>query len=668
MSAMVGAGLAAAAALALTPAGGFAGPAAHGAPARFRVGAATVAITPPAAGRAPGGDPANCAHSPLDLGRAAVRLRGALRRPQPQRPLRPRRAVRRLQRQRALGRQPARRRRQRPAVLRPRGRPGQRPRDGGLATGGGRSPSRCSTRRACSTSTSSASAPAWPPTATTSTASSSRPPTTSRRPTASGLSGVDQTTSGVNDYWVNVHGRPRRAGDRAGRPGHAPGHDPLHRGARAGQPAPVLVLVSVRRRPAHPRAAGRRPSRAHDRHAGQRQPARRDARLQRRAPQAELGLRRLGRLLPLGAASAGSAGSAIEMAGAVGSVESPEVYRAEHLADPADVRRRQPPGRLPHAVQGRCGHRRGRHRARGDRLHRRDAGVRRRHGGADRARAARRRLRQLALGDDLGRGERASASRCRTRCSRSARRSASSPTAPATTPTARWPRPVAPNGASSGQALRSDVAAFQIGDGEFISVPGEVFPFTYLRGSARAARTCPTPVPALPPWLHPPHAHAVSLHRRPGRGHARLHLPGRQRGRDPDREPTSTRPTPTASAAGTPMTPSRPRPTRPTSSGGALVGVLDAHGGPPEPIVTGRYVLPGGRALARSARRPRDQVHGRPRPSTTRGRAVGVALAGGRVVHPRLWMSLSGLPQRRPDRDTRGYIDARGRRVWLNVF
>jgi hypothetical protein len=45
-----------------------------------------------------------------------------------------------------------------------------------------------------------------------------------------------------------------------------------------------------------------------------------------------------------------------------------------------------------------------------------------------------------------------------------------------------------------------------------------------------------------------------------------------------------------------------------------------------------------------------------------------VQLAAGHVVRPALWMSLSGLPQRRPDRDTRGYFDARGRRVWLDVF
>jgi hypothetical protein len=97
------------------------------------------------------------------------------------------------------------------------------------------------------------------------------------------------------------------------------------------------------------------------------------------------------------------------------------------------------------------------------------------------------------------------------------------------------------------------------------------------------------------------------------------------------------------------------------------VHVLDAHGGAPEHVVSGRYVLPGGR-------RSRDPLGG-PEIKCTgttvfhfAGRAVGVALKGGRVVHPHVWMSLSGLPQRRPDRDTRGYIDARGRRVWLNVF
>jgi len=102
--------------------------------------------------------------------------------------------------------------------------------------------------------------------------------------------------------------------------------------------------------------------------------------------------------------------------------------------------------------------------------------------------------------------------------------------------------------------------------------------------------------------------------------------------------------------------------------GAALVSLLDRYGGAPETVATGRYVLPGG---ARS----RDPLGGpevKCNSSTTfrpaRRPAVAVALASGRVIHPREWMSLSGLPQRTPDRDTRGYFDARGRRVWLDVF
>jgi len=83
--------------------------------------------------------------------------------------------------------------------------------------------------------------------------------------------------------------------------------------------------------------------------------------------------------------------------------------------------------------------------------------------------------------------------------------------------------------------------------------------------------------------------------------------------------------------------------------------------------VRGRYILPSGQ-------RSRDPLGGPEINCTTdqafhhAGRAAAVQLAGGRVVHPRLWMSLSGLPQRVPDRDTRGYFDGRGRRVWLDVF
>src|SRR6202035_555612 len=62
--------------------------------------------------------------------------------------------------------------------------------------------------------------------------------------------------------------------------------------------------------------------------------------------------------------------------------------------------------------------------------------------------------------------------------------------------------PPAPNGTTHGNELKSQVAAFQIGDGEFISIPGEVFPFTFLRGF-QGPQDMQTPSDPLPPWLIP---------------------------------------------------------------------------------------------------------------------------------------------------------------------
>ncbi len=224
--------------------------------------------------------------------------------------------------------------------------------------------------------------------------------------------------------------------------------------------------------------------------------------------------------------------------------------------------------------------------------------------------------------------------------------------------------PVAANGATSGQSLRSQVAAFQIGDGEFISLPGEVFPFTFLRGFL-GPQDMPDPTAPLPPWLLPhmqapfrfidglgedmlgyifPAGNAVGIPTA-----ANLDPSGDDRfgcHHSDDSESTS------ADAA--------------NIIGDALVRVLDRHGRA-ERIVRGRYILPSGE-------RSRDPLGGPEIKCNVdqtfhyAGRAVGVQLAGGQVVHPRLWMSLSGLPQRRPDRDTRGYFDARGRRVWLDVY
>ncbi len=73
--------------------------------------------------------------------------------------------------------------------------------------------------------------------------------------------------------------------------------------------------------------------------------------------------------------------------------------------------------------------------------------------------------------------------------------------------------PIAANGASAGQALRSSVAAFGIGDGEFISMPGEVFPFTFLRGFL-GPQDMPDPAPGAAAVADAAHARAVPFLRR----------------------------------------------------------------------------------------------------------------------------------------------------------
>jgi hypothetical protein len=102
--------------------------------------------------------------------------------------------------------------------------------------------------------------------------------------------------------------------------------------------------------------------------------------------------------------------------------------------------------------------------------------------------------------------------------------------------------------------------------------------------------------------------------------------------------------------------------------GGALVSLLDKVGGAPETIVAGRYVLGGGTLSRDPLGGPELKCKTQSTFIRARRSAVAVRFAGGRVVKPRAWMSLSGLPQTAPDRDTRGYFDARGRRVWLDVF
>ena len=103
-------------------------------------------------------------------------------------------------------------------------------------------------------------------------------------------------------------------------------------------------------------------------------------------------------------------------------------------------------------------------------------------------------------------------------------------------PNCTQPAPVPPTGNVTATYIQSDVAAFRIGDGTFVSIPGEVFPFTFLR-SFLGPQDMPCPDPNSsgdcggPPspaaelrvgqpvraaaLAHAAHAHAVPLHRRP---------------------------------------------------------------------------------------------------------------------------------------------------------
>jgi hypothetical protein len=226
--------------------------------------------------------------------------------------------------------------------------------------------------------------------------------------------------------------------------------------------------------------------------------------------------------------------------------------------------------------------------------------------------------------------------------------------------------PVLANGSTSGQSLRSQVAAFRIGDGQFISIPGEVFPFTYLRGFL-SPQDLPNSAYALPPWLIP-------------------HMHARFRFIDGLAEDMVGYIFPRGNAVGIPST-SNPSPSdkdrfgcghsddaeSASSSAGdiigaALVKVLDAHGQRPERIVTGRYILPGGKLSRDPLGGPELKCSSQTTFVRARHPARAVRLANGKRIRPRVWMSLSGLPQKSPDRDTRGYFDRHGRRVWLDVF
>src|SRR5215211_3398849 len=224
--------------------------------------------------------------------------------------------------------------------------------------------------------------------------------------------------------------------------------------------------------------------------------------------------------------------------------------------------------------------------------------------------------------------------------------------------------PVAPNGTTSGDEVKSQVAAFRIGDGTFISVPGEVFPFTYLR-SFMGPDDMPKPELPLPPWvvrhMHTPFRFVDGLGEDmvgyifpQGNG---VGVPGEDPGAsDTDRFGCGHSDDSEAASSQTG-----------DITGRALVDILDTKFGKPERVVHVRYVLPDG---ARS----RDPLGG---PEIKcdmdtefdfAGRAKRIWIPGRGTLNPAAWMSLDGRRQGKPTRNTRGYFTKRGERVWLDVF
>ncbi len=61
-------------------------------------------------------------------------------------------------------------------------------------------------------------------------------------------------------------------------------------------------------------------------------------------------------------------------------------------------------------------------------------------------------------------------------------------------PACTVPQPQPPSGNTAAMFIKTDVAGFRIGDGTFLSIPGEVFPFTYLRSFLGPSdMPCPDP-------------------------------------------------------------------------------------------------------------------------------------------------------------------------------
>ena len=353
-------------------------------------------------------------------------------------------------------------------------------------------------------------------------------------------------------------------------------------------------------------------------------------------------------------------GVAIEMAGSVGSNETPEVFSGPDLARPAAFRQRVTSRRLPHDL------RRQRH-ANPCRLRPRDDGAR-----SATRRRDRRRAGQLGnvveVRRHLGRTPRRlhPAHECSLRARCTARRLRRRvPDTATTAPSNIRSRPTAQHRATSCCRKSRPSASVTASSSRCPARCSR----SHTCAASSVAQDMPKPEFPLPPWVVP-HMHApyrfvdglaedmLGYIFPRGNGVGVVGEPGSGDGPDRFGCGHSDDSEATTSQAGDLV-------------GTALVDVLDQAEGAPEDVRVGRYVLPDGTRSRNPLGVPSSIKCDIDTVFTPLGPAVGVWLAGtptAQVIVPAAWMSLSGRRQAQPDRNTRGWIDSNGTRHWLDVF